>query len=154
GGLSGWDNTAVIASLIAAAIFLPGFVLIESRVKAPMLDLSIFKSRLFSAASAAAFTNGLARFALMFVFVFYFQGVQGDSPILAGLKLAPLAVGMLISSPLAGIYADRNGSRALASIGMLVTAIGLAPMTTLGRDTSYWAPGAYMLIVGIGSGMF
>ena len=38
----------------------------------------------------------------MFVFVFYFQGVQGNSPILAGIKLAPLAVGMLISSPLAG----------------------------------------------------
>ena len=41
-----------------------------------MLDLAIFKNRLFSAASAAAFINGLARFALMFVFVFYFQGVQ------------------------------------------------------------------------------
>ena len=49
-----------------------------------MLDLSIFRNRLFSAAAAAAFLNGLARFALMFVFVFYFQGVQGDSPILAG----------------------------------------------------------------------
>ena len=60
-----------------------------------MLDLSIFTNRLFAAASAAAFINGLARFALMFVFVFYFQGVQGNSPILAGIKLAPLAVGML-----------------------------------------------------------
>jgi EmrB/QacA subfamily drug resistance transporter len=154
GGISGWDNTAVIASLIAAAVMLPGFVLIESRVKSPMLDLSIFKNRLFSAASAAAFTNGLARFALMFVFVFYFQGVQGDSPILAGVKLAPLAVGMLISSPLAGIWADRRGSRGMAVAGMLVQAIGLALMTTLQRDTAYVASGVYMLIVGVGSGMF
>jgi EmrB/QacA subfamily drug resistance transporter len=154
GGLSGWDNTAVIASLIVAAVLLPGFVLIESRVKSPMLDLSIFKNRLFSAASAAAFTNGLARFALMFVFVFYFQGVQGNSPILAGLKLAPLAVGMLISSPLAGIWADRRGSRGMAVAGMLVQAVGLALMTTLQRDTTYAASGVYMLIVGIGSGMF
>src|SRR6185312_7892357 len=154
GGLSGWDNTAVIASLIVAAVLLPGFVLIESRVKSPMLDLSIFKNRLFSAASAAAFTNGLARFALMFVFVFYFQGVQGNSPILAGVKLAPLALGMLISSPLAGIWADRRGSRTLAVLGMLVTAVGLGLMTTLQRDTSYIWPGIYMFIVGIGSGMF
>ena len=154
GGLSGWDNTAVIASLIAAAVLLPGFVLIESRVKSPMLDLSIFKNRLFSAASAAAFTNGLARFALMFVFVFYFQGVQGDSPILAGLKLAPLAIGMLIASPLAGIWADRRGSRGMAVAGMLVQAVGLALMTTLQRDTTYVASGVYMLIVGVGSGMF
>jgi EmrB/QacA subfamily drug resistance transporter len=154
GGISGWDNPAVIGSLIAAAVLLPGFVLIESRVKAPMLDLSIFKNRLFSAASLAAFTNGLARFALMFVFVFYFQGVQGDSPILAGIKLAPLALGMLIASPLAGIWADRRGSRGMAVAGMLVQAIGLALMTTLQRDTAYLAPGAYMFIVGVGSGMF
>jgi EmrB/QacA subfamily drug resistance transporter len=154
GGLSGWDNTAVIASLIVAAVLLPGFVVIESRVSSPMLDLSIFKNRLFSAASAAAFTNGLARFALMFVFVFYFQGVQGNSPILAGLKLAPLAVGMLIASPLAGIWADRRGSRGMAVAGMLVQAVGLALMTTLQRDTGYVAPGLYMLIVGVGSGMF
>jgi MFS family permease len=119
-----------------------------------MLDLTIFKNRLFSTAAAAAFLNGLARFALMFVFVFYFQGVQGDSPIMAGLKLAPLALGMVIASPIAGMYADRHGSRALASIGMLVTALGLGLMTTLERDTSYWWPGLYMLVVGIGSGMF
>ncbi|HEY1518268.1 MAG TPA: MFS transporter [Solirubrobacteraceae bacterium] len=154
GGLSGWDSTGVIVSLAAAAVFLPGFVLIESRVRSPMLDLSIFKNRLFAAASLAAFMNGLARFALMFVFVFYFQGVQGNSPILAGVKLAPLALGMLVASPLAGIWADRRGSRGMAVAGMLVQAVGLALMTTLQRDTAYLAPGAYMLIVGIGSGMF
>jgi EmrB/QacA subfamily drug resistance transporter len=154
GGISGWNSPVVIGGLIAAAILLPAFVLIERHHRAPMLDLSIFRSRLFSAAAAAAFINGLARFALMFVFVFYFQGVQGDSPVLAGVKLAPLALGMLISSPLAGIWADRRGSRGLAVLGMVVTAAGLALMTTLGRDTTYWASGIYMFVVGIGSGMF
>ena len=154
GGISGWSSSLVIPSLIAAAILLPAFVLIERHHKAPMLDLSIFGTRLFSTASAAAFANGLARFALMFVFVFYFQGVQGNSPILAGVKLAPLAIGMLIASPAAGVWADRRGSRTLAVAGMLVTAVGLALMTTLGRDTSYVWPGIYMFIVGIGSGMF
>jgi EmrB/QacA subfamily drug resistance transporter len=154
GGLSGWDHPAVIVSLIAAAVLLPAFVLIERHVKAPMLDLSIFNNRLFSAASAAAFINGLARFALMFVFVFYFQGVQGNSPILAGVKLAPLALGMLIASPLAGIWADRRGSRGMAVAGMLVGAVGLALMTTLQRDTTYLASGIYLFIVGLGSGMF
>ena len=90
----------------------------------------------------------------MFLFVFYFQGVQGDSPILAGIKLAPLALGMLISSPLAGIWADRRGSRGMAVAGMLVGALGLALMTTLGRGTTYLAAGSYLFLVGIGSGMF
>ena len=122
GGLSGWDNTVVIVGLAAAAVLLPTWVAIEKRSRAPMLDLTIFKNRLFAAASAAAFINGLARFALMFVFVFYYQGAQGDDPVLAGVKLIPLALGMLIASPLAGIYADRHGSRSLAAIGMVVSA--------------------------------
>jgi EmrB/QacA subfamily drug resistance transporter len=154
GGLSGWSSPLVIGGLIAAAVLLPAFVLIERHHRAPMLDLSIFSNRLFAAASAAAFINGLARFALMFLFVFYFQGVQGNSPILAGVKLAPLALGMLISSPLAGIWADRRGSRGMAVCGMLVGALGLALMTTLGRDTSYLASGVYLFLVGLGSGMF
>jgi MFS family permease len=154
GGVEGWHGALVFGGLIAAVVFLPLFVLIESRHPQPMLDLSIFKNRLFSAAAAASFLNGLARFALMFVFVFYFQGVQGDSPLLAGLKLAPLAVGMLIASPLAGIYADRYGSRALAVIGMLVTGLGLGLMTTLEKDTSYWWPAIFQMVVGTGSGMF
>jgi EmrB/QacA subfamily drug resistance transporter len=154
GGLSGWTNPTVIVSLIVGVVLLPLFVLIEARVPAPMLDLSIFKNKLFAAASGAAFINGLSRFALLFIFVFYFQGPQGDDPIIAGIKLAPMAVAMLISSPLAGIVADRHGSRALAAAGMVVTALGLGLMTTLQVDTAYWESGLYLALVGIGSGMF
>jgi EmrB/QacA subfamily drug resistance transporter len=154
GGLSGWNNPTVIVSLIAAVVLLPLFVVIEKRQRAPMLDLTIFKNRLFAAASAAAFINGLSRFALLFIFVFYFQGPQGDTPIIAGVKLAPMALGMLISSPIAGIVADRRGSRGLAAVGMLVTAIGLALMTTLQIHSPYWQSGLWLFIVGIGSGMF
>jgi EmrB/QacA subfamily drug resistance transporter len=154
GGLSGWNDTIVIAGLIAAAVLLPLWVAIERRSRAPMLDLGLFGNRLFAAASAAAFINGLARFALMFLFVFYYQGAQGNSPIEAGIKLIPLALGMLIASPLAGIYADRHGSRALAAIGMLVSAVGLAAMTTLQVHTAYWQSALWLLFVGAGSGMF
>jgi EmrB/QacA subfamily drug resistance transporter len=154
GGLSGWTNTTVIVSLIVAVVLLPLFVLIESRAQAPMLDLSIFRDKLFAAASAAAFINGLSRFALMFIFVFYFQGPQGDTPIVAGIKLAPMAVGMLISSPLSGIVADRRGSRTLSAAGMVVTAVGLAAMTTLQIHSGYWQSGLWLFLVGIGSGMF
>ncbi|HEY4427840.1 MAG TPA: MFS transporter [Solirubrobacteraceae bacterium] len=154
GGISGWNDPIVVGGLVAAAVLLPAWVLIEKRSRAPMLDLKIFRNRLFAAASAAAFINGLARFALMFLFVFYFQGAQGDSPIEAGIRLIPLALGMLVASPIAGIYADRHGSRALAAIGMLVSAAGLAAMTTLDVHTPYWQSGLWLLMVGVGSGMF
>ncbi len=154
GGLSGWDDPVVIGGLIAAAVLLPAWVAIERRSRAPMLDLTLFSNRLFAAATGAAFINGLARFALMFLFVFYFQGAQSNSPIEAGIKLIPLALGMLIASPLAGIYADRHGSRGLAALGMLVTAIGLAGMTTLEVHTAYWQSAVWLALVGVGSGMF
>ncbi|HUH80006.1 MAG TPA: MFS transporter [Solirubrobacteraceae bacterium] len=154
GGISGWDDPVVIAGLGAAAVLLPLWVAIERRSRAPMLDLTLFRNRLFAAASAAAFINGLARFALMFLFVFYFQGAQGDSPIDAGIKLTPLALGMLVASPLAGMYADRHGSRALAAIGMLVTATGLAGMTTLQVSSAYGESALWLALVGVGSGMF
>ena len=154
GGLSGWHNTMVYVGFAAAIIFLPVFVLIERHGRAPMLDLSLFRDRLFTAASVAAFLNGLSRFALMFLFVFYFQGPQGASPIMAGLMLAPMAIGMLVASPIAGVIADRHGSRGLAALGMLVGAIGLAGMTTLEAHTAYVWSALWLLLVGIGSGMF
>jgi MFS family permease len=135
-------------------VLLPFWVAIEHRSRAPMLDLSMFSNRLFAASTGAAFINGLARFALMFLFVFYFQGAQSDDPITAGIKLMPLALGMLVASPLAGVYADRHGSRGLAAAGMLVTAAGLAGMTTLAVHTPYWQSATWLALVGFGSGMF
>jgi EmrB/QacA subfamily drug resistance transporter len=154
GGISGWNDPVVIGGLIAAAVLLPAFVLIEKYSRAPMLDLQIFRNRLFAAATGAAFINGLSRFALLFLFVFYFQGVKGDDPVLAGVKLAPLAIGMLVASPLAGIWADRHGSRTLAALGMVVSAAGLAFMTTLQVDSPYWQSSLWLALVGVGSGMF
>jgi EmrB/QacA subfamily drug resistance transporter len=154
GGLSGWGNPVVVVGLAAAVVLLPLFVLVESRGRAPMLDLSIFENRLFAAATGAAFINGLSRFALMFVFVFYFQGAQGDDPITAGIKLIPLALGMLLASPLAGLQADRRGSRTLAAAGMAISALGLAAMTTLDAHSPYWQSGLWLFVVGVGSGVF
>jgi EmrB/QacA subfamily drug resistance transporter len=153
-GLSSWTDPVVIAGLVVAVVLLPAFYLVERHARAPMLDLSIFSDKLFAAATGAAFINGLSRFALLFVFVFYFQGAQGDDPIEAGIKLTPMALGMLVASPVAGWWADRHGSRALAAAGMLVSAGALAGMTTLQAGSAYWQSTLWLALVGIGSGMF
>jgi EmrB/QacA subfamily drug resistance transporter len=154
GGLNGWGDPLTLGGIAVGAVLLPLFVWIEQHHRAPMLDLTIFKNKLFAAATAAAFINGLSRFALMFLFVFYFQGVKGDDPIKAGIELAPMAIGMLVSSPVAGVWADRRGSRTLAAVGMVVSGLALAGMTTLGVDTSYFWSAFWLFVVGVGSGMF
>jgi EmrB/QacA subfamily drug resistance transporter len=153
-GLSGWTDTLTLAGIAVGVVLLPIFVVIERHHRAPMLDLTLFRNRLFSAATAAAFINGLSRFALLFLFVFYFQGVKGQDPITAGIELSPMAIGMLIASPLAGIWADRRGSRALAAWGMLLGAFALAGMTTLGVHTAYFWSALWLFVTGVASGMF
>jgi MFS family permease len=61
---------------------------------------------------------------------------------------------MLVASPLAGRWADRHGSRALAALGMVVSAVALAFMTTLEPQSAGWEPALWLALVGIGSGMF
>src|SRR5204862_6093592 len=113
-----------------------------------------FRNRMFSVPTSAAFINGLACVAVLLVFVFYFQGAQGDEPLTAGIKLTLMVIGMLIASPLAGLWADRRGSRMLAALGMVVSALALAGMTTLEPHSPYWQSTVWLLLVGIGSGMF
>jgi EmrB/QacA subfamily drug resistance transporter len=153
-GLSGWTDTLTLAGIAVGVVLLPIFVVIERHHHAPMLDLTLFRNRLFSAATAAAFINGLSRFALLFLFVFYFQGVKGQDPITAGIELSPMAIGMLIASPLAGIWADRRGSRALAEWGVVIGAFALAGMTTLGVHTAYFWSALWLFVTGVASGMF
>jgi EmrB/QacA subfamily drug resistance transporter len=154
GGIVSWTDAKTLVALALAVVLLPAFLVVERRSPSPMLDLSLFADRGFSAATGAAFLNGLSRFALTFVFVLYFQGALGDDPILAGLKLAPLALGMLIASPLAGAYADRHGARSLAAWGMVVVAVSLAGMTMLDTGSSYILAAFWLLLNGLGSGMF
>ena len=154
GGLVGWGETLTLAPVAVGVVLLVAFVVVERRTREPMLDLSLFADRGFSSATAASFIAGLSRFSLTFVFVLYFQGALGDDPILAGVKLAPLAVGMLISSPLAGRYADRHGARMLAALGLVVSAVGMAGMTMLDTDTAYALTAFWLFVTGVGSGMF
>src|SRR5438045_7304458 len=84
GGLSGWNDGLVIGGFVAAAILLPLFVVIERRGRAPMLDLTLFEDRLFTAASSTAFINGLARVALTSLSRFHIHGPQAQPAIMAG----------------------------------------------------------------------
>jgi EmrB/QacA subfamily drug resistance transporter len=154
GGLVGWGETLTLVPTLVGVVLLVAFVLVERRTREPMLDLSLFADRGFSSATAASFIAGLSRFSLTFVFVLYFQGALGDDPILAGVKLAPLALGMLISSPLAGRHADRHGARTLAALGLVVSGVGMAGMTMLDTGTAYAVTAFWLFLTGIGSGMF
>jgi MFS family permease len=155
GGIKGWASPEVILGFVAAAVFLPVFLLVESKSREPLLNLSMFRSRTFAFGNVSALLNSVSRFAVMFMFVFYFIGVDGYDHLTAGILLVPLAGAMLLVAPISGWFADRSHARVVSTAGMLVTAAGLIGMGTLiGANTPYPEIAALMIVVGIGSGIF
>lgn len=103
------------------------FVRRELKTGNPLVDLALFKNRLFAFGNLSLFLNALARGALMFLLTFAFQGFNGDSPLVAGVKMLPLSLAIIVVGPIAGRWSDRMGSRELSSGGLLITALSLLP---------------------------
>ncbi len=155
GGFGGWTSPLVITFFILAAILIPLFIYIESKVKQPMLDLRLFKSRILFFAYSSDLINGLARGAMMFLLIFYLLGIKNMDPFTASVYLIPFAAVMMIVAPISGRLADRHGSRILSSVGLLISAIGLLGYSLFTRvDMSMFEIILWGMIVGFGSGMF
>ncbi|MFI5259025.1 MAG: MFS transporter [Candidatus Limnocylindrales bacterium] len=154
GGVYGWTTWWVVGGFVAFVAAAPIFLWVEAHHHAPLLDLSLFRDRLFAMGNLTGFLNAIARNGVLFLLVFYLQGARGEDPVTAGLMLAPLAIGLIVLSPISGILADRYGSRALATGGMVITGVGLAGLMTLDTTTPYWQLAFWQLVVGAGSGIF
>ena len=154
GGVYGWTTWWVVGGFLAFVVAAPAFLWIEAHHHAPLLDLSLFRDRLFAMGNLTGFLNAIARNGVLFLLVFYLQGARGEDPVSAGLMLAPLAIGLIVLSPISGALADRYGSRELATAGMVITGIGLAGLMTLDTTTPYWQLAFWQLVVGAGSGIF
>ena len=154
GELIGWRSWLIIGSLISGAILFWWFLIIEKGLTQPMLDLSLFRKRLLAAAFASNFLNGLARGAVTFLMVFFFQLIWGIDPLQAGIMLCPFALAMMIVAPVSGYLSDRFGSRGLSSLGLFISAIPLFGLTRLAYNTSRWEVMLWLVLMGIGSGLF
>lgn len=154
GGIYGWTTWWIVGGFVLFLVALPVFVVFERNRPDPLLDLGLFRDRLFAMGNLTSLLNGIARNGVLFLLVFYLQGARGYDPVTAGIMLSPLAVGLLVLSPISGAIADRSGSRLLATAGMIVTAIGLAGLVTISPDTPFWQLALWQLIIGAGSGLF
>jgi len=154
GGSIGWLNIITIILFLAAILLIALFILVENKVDQPMLDLRLFKTKILAFAYTSIFLNGIARGSVTFLLVFYFQGIKGINPILSGMLLAPFAASLMIMSPISGWLSDRYGSRLLSSIGLLISAIGLLGMMWIKASTTITELIIWMVIIGLGGGMF
>jgi EmrB/QacA subfamily drug resistance transporter len=145
---------AVYVLLGCGAVLLVAFFFIEAEAPQPMLDLGLFRHRLFTFASIANALNGLARGAVLFVLIFFLQGPYGKDPLQAGIMMAPFGAAFMLVGPLSGYLSDRHGSRGLSTAGLLVSAVGLFGLSRVGATTPYWIIAISMVFMGGGSGLF
>ncbi len=152
GALLGW-TAGLFGAMGAGLAALLAFVLVERKVRFPMMDLSLFRIRAFSAGIVSNLLAAMARGALSLVLVFYFQGVLRLDALTAGVMLIPFSLAFVTFGPLSGYLSDRLGSRGFATAGLLITALalfwfGLAPFGDYGQLV------VPMIVAGIGGGMF
>jgi EmrB/QacA subfamily drug resistance transporter len=154
GGAWGWGSLRTVFALLAALILLVAFVVIERRVQGPMLDLDLFRSRIFTAAAASAGLNYVAIYTCLFLMPFYLIQARGLSAGRAGLLLTVQPMMMAIFAPLSGILSDRIGSRLPSTVGMATLAFGMVLLSRLGPETPLWGAAVGLGVVGLGTGIF
>ena len=140
---------------IAVLAFVLFFAFLRAEKRpSPLVDRSLFRSRVFTMGVIDSCLSYVAMFSYTFFMPFYLQGVRGMSVLGAGalMSVYPLVTGVL--APLAGSLSDRITYRPLTIAGLLCNAAGLALLATLGPGAPLYAIGAVIVLLGVGGAMF
>jgi EmrB/QacA subfamily drug resistance transporter len=154
GGRAGWDSPAILALLAVAAVSLVAFLVVESRVAAPLISLALFRIRSFATGSSAAFLSFLAIAAHFFLMPFFLQLALGFPPGQAGLLLTPTSLTLAVVAPLSGYLSERLGARLLSSIGLSISCLALFLLSRLTTDVHYLDVLGRLILLGVGMGLF
>jgi EmrB/QacA subfamily drug resistance transporter len=148
----GWDSPAVIVLGIGGILSFVLLVWVETHKPQPMLALRLLKDRLFATTNLVMAFSMASFIGVLFVLPLYLQGLRGLDPFESGLVTFPQAIGILISSQIAGrIYAS-VGPRRLVTGGMAWAALSVAAFMTLGLETNLWIIRGLLLARGLGMG--
>jgi EmrB/QacA subfamily drug resistance transporter len=137
GSAIGWTSPAVLDPLIAGAVLLGLFLLVESRAAEPLLPLGLFRSAQFAAANAVTFVVYGALGGVLFLTPMALQEVAGYSPLAAGTALLPVTTIMFALSARSGALAVRIGPRLQMSAGPCIVAAGVLLLARLTADGDY-----------------
>ena len=150
----GWLAPVTLAGYGVGAALLAVFAAWERRVGEPMLDITLFRNIRFSAASFSITVAFFGLFGFIFLITQYFQLVHGYSPLSAGLRTLPFALGVGAAAPAAPIFARRLGTKIVVPAGLILMGAGFFVASTLGSDSAYFGPVlASMVLMAVGLGL-
>jgi EmrB/QacA subfamily drug resistance transporter len=150
----GWDSFGVLGFLGLGVALLAGFVVLEPRIKWPMLDLRLFRERAFAAPVTSMVINFISTSSIVFLMPLYLLLGRGLSPAEAGLILISQPLTMASITILSGTLSDRIGSRIPATLGMTILSLGLFLLSRVDVSTPLLQIVATLVMIGVGVGLF
>lgn len=154
GGELGFGAPVAVALLVCAGLSFMLLLRHEARHAHPIVDLSLFRDRVFAAATVSLVLSFLASYALSFLLPLFLQQLRGLSLEQTGWFLTPLPLTIAVLSPLSGALSDRMGTRFLAAVGMLLLSVGLALLTLIGPETGLSLVVFALVLAGLGQAIF
>jgi predicted MFS family arabinose efflux permease len=149
GAQHGWTSIDFLAPLGAAAVIFAIFAIVESRVRDPLLRLSILRSRWLAGTNAATAVTGALNGAAVLLCTLYLQHVRGYTPLEAGLAFVPTGLaGLVMGTRYAGALVTRYGVRNVLTGAALVSAIAVGGLSGLGDGGGYLALLPWLIVIG------
>jgi len=153
GNEKGWGSTRIVSFLVASAVLIVLFVVVERRQQRPMLDLTLFRRPAFAGASIVAFAISSSMFAMFLYLTLYIQDVLGYGPLQAGLRFLPITLLSFFVAPIAGRLSVRVPVRLLLGVGLLLVSAGLLAMTAVDASSGWTVLVPGFLLAGAGIGL-
>lgn len=150
GSKEGWSSLYIVSVSAISILAMGLFLVVESTIEKPMVDLGLFKNRNFAMSNIVGFLSFLAMYGGLFLLPFYLRNIQGYSAINAGISMLPLTISMVVFAPFGGRMADKYGSKIPASAGMTIMAIALYSFRILDDKTSYPYIALGLIVMGVG----
>ncbi len=152
--ISNWGDVKVVASLVAAVVFLVAFGLIEARSKHALVPPRVLASRDRTGAYIMSLCIGTAVFGLFFFMTVFVQTVWGYSPVRSGLAYLPMVAAIMVGAGMSSSLVARLGARPLMLIGPLLAAGGMLWLSQIHETSSY--TGSVLgpiILTGLGMGL-
>jgi EmrB/QacA subfamily drug resistance transporter len=150
----GWGSFTIVGLLVAALVIGAAFILHERRVNQPIVDFSLFRNRLFSAAMVSSFLCFLSLFAVMFMMPFYLEELLALPAHQAGLLMTAVPLTLALVAPFSGWLSDRFGSRVFSSLGLAIVCLGLWFLSRLTARESFFDLVWPLMVIGFGQALF
>ena len=150
----GFNNKFIILGFIIAIILFIIFIVIEKKELNPMLDISIFKNKLFSLSIFCGFISFVSIGATNIILPFYYQDVLTLNPGKAGLMMTVSPIILAIVAPISGYLSDKIGSEKISALGLSILSIGIFSLSLFNINTPLILVGLLVGLLSLGSGIF